>query len=105
MMEVENEINAPPDVLECAVIPVDASATEQEVMAVVVAKEGHTLDPEDLVRFLEPRMAYFMVPRYVTCVEQLPKTPTGKIQKFPLRQQGLTANTWDRELMGIKLSR
>jgi crotonobetaine/carnitine-CoA ligase len=85
-MEVENEINAHAEVLECAVIPVASTHTEQEVMAVVVTKPGRQVDPEDLIRFLEPRMAYFMVPRYVACVDELPKTPTGKIQKFPLRE-------------------
>ena len=104
-MEVENEINAHPDVLECAVIPVESVQTEQEVMAVVVAKDDHALDPEELIRFLEPRMAYFMVPRFVLCTDALPKTPTGKIQKFPLREQGVTRDTWDREAAGVKWSR
>lgn len=104
-MEVENEINAHPDVLECAVIPVASSATEQEVMAVVVCKEGRNIDPEQLIRFLEPRMAYFMVPRYVETIDALPKTPTGKIQKFDLRETGVTSATWDREAAGVKLKR
>ena len=102
-MEVENEINAHPDVLECAVIPIASAHTEQEVMAVVVAKPGHSVDPEDLIRFLAPRMAYFMVPRYVDIVPDLPKTPTGKIQKFPLRETGVTTTTWDREAAGMRL--
>ncbi len=104
-MEVENEINAHPDVLESAVIPVASQHTEQEVMAVVVAKPGHALDAAELIGFLEPRMAYFMVPRYVEIVDELPKTPTGKIQKFPLREKGVTADTWDRVAAGIKLTR
>ncbi len=104
-MEVENEINGHEDVLECAVIPVQSSATEQEVMAVIVAKEGRTIDPEQLIRFLEPRMAYFMVPRYVDTIAALPKTPTGKIQKFDLRDAGVTKTTWDREAAGVKLKR
>ena len=104
-MEVENEINAHPDVLECAVIPIESAHTEQEVMAVVVAKPGHEVDPENLIRFLEPRMAYFMVPRYVDVIPELPKTPTGKIQKFPLRERGVTSTTWDREAAGVKLRR
>ena len=104
-MEVENEINHHPDVLECAVIPVDSANTEQEVMAVIVIKPDHQIDLEQLIRFLEPRMAYFMVPRYVDLVSDLPKTPTGKIQKFPLREAGLTRTTWDRELEGVKLRR
>lgn len=104
-MEVENEINAHPDVLECAVIPAASSATEQEVMAVVVCKKGRDIDPEQLIRFLEPRMAYFMVPRYVETIDALPKTPTGKIQKFELRETGVTSATWDREAAGVKLKR
>lgn len=104
-MEVEQEINAHPDVMECAVIPVASAETEQEVMAVVVPKPGRTVAPEALIAFLEPRMAYFMVPRYVDFVTELPKTPTGKIQKFGLRERGLTSTTWDRVAAGIKLTR
>ena len=104
-MEVEQEINAHPDVLECAVIPVASAETEQEVMAVVVAKPGRAVAPGALIAFLEPRMAYFMVPRYLDFATELPKTPTGKIQKFGLRERGLTPTTWDRVAAGIKLTR
>ncbi len=104
-MEVEQEINAHPDVLECAVIPVASIETEQEVMAVIVPKPGRRIAPEALIAFLEPRMAYFMVPRYLEFAAELPKTPTGKIQKFGLRERGLTATTWDRVAAGIKLRR
>ena len=104
-LEVENEINAHPDVLECAVIPVASADTEQEVMAVIVPKPGHEIDPAALIRFLEPRMAYFMVPRYLEFAESLPKTPTGKIQKFPLRERAVTEATWDREAAKIRLQR
>jgi crotonobetaine/carnitine-CoA ligase len=104
-MEVEQEINAHPDVLECAVIPVASAETEQEVMAVVVPKPGRRVAPEALIAFLEPRMAYFMVPRYLEFATELPKTPTGKIQKFGLRERGLTSATWDRVAAGIRLKR
>jgi crotonobetaine/carnitine-CoA ligase len=104
-MEVEQEINAHPDVLECAVIPVASAETEQEVMAVVVPKPGQRIAPEALIAFLEPRMAYFMVPRYLEFAAELPKTPTGKIQKFGLRERGLTSATWDRVAAGIRLKR
>jgi crotonobetaine/carnitine-CoA ligase len=104
-MEVEQEINAHPDVLECAVIPVASAETEQEVMAIVVPKSGRRIAPEALIAFLEPRMAYFMVPRYLEFAAELPKTPTGKIQKFGLRERGVTSATWDRVAAGIKLKR
>lgn len=104
-LEVEVEVNAHPAVLECAVIPVDYEHGEQEVMAVVVLKDGLDLAPADLIAFLQPRMAHFMVPRYLDLVEALPKTQTGKIQKFGLRDRGVTATTWDREAAGIEIKR
>ncbi len=104
-MEVENEVNAHPAVLESAVVPVASADTEQEVMAVVVLREGANLDEEEFIRFLEPRMAYYMVPRYVEVVDALPKTQTGKIQKYDLRARGLTPETWDREAAGVKVTR
>ena len=102
-MEVENEINASPDVVECAVIPVASAHTEQDVMAVIVASDPSAFDPAALIEFLVPRLAYFMVPRYIDRVDALPKTPTGKIQKYPLRDRGLTDSTWDREASGITI--
>ena len=41
----------------------------------------------------------------IDIVEEIPKTPTGKIQKFPLRERGITASTWDRVAEGVKLKR
>jgi crotonobetaine/carnitine-CoA ligase len=104
-MEVEQEINAHPDVLESAVIPVAAEETEQEVMAVVVVKPGRRISPEALIAFLNERMAYFMVPRFLEFATELPKTPTGKIQKYALRERGRTAQTWDRVEARVKLKR
>jgi len=104
-LEVENEVNAHPGVLESAVFPVESEHGEQEVMAAVVLQPGAALTAAELIRFLEPRMAYFMVPRYLEFVEALPKTPTGKVQKFALRQGGRGADTWDREAAGLKLER
>ncbi|MGH6927837.1 MAG: AMP-binding protein, partial [Dongiaceae bacterium] len=102
-MEVENEINAHPAVLECAVVPVKAADAEDEVFAIVVPRPGARLDPVDLVRFLAPRLPHFMVPRYVEVAAALPKTPTGKIQKYPLRERGVTPAAWDRVAAGLRL--
>ena len=46
-----------------------------------------------------------MVPRYIRVVDSLPKTPTNKIQKYVLRSEGVTEDTWDREAAGIVLKR
>ena len=104
-MEVEQEINAHPAVLECAVIPVASEQTEQEVKAVIVLKAGAGAAPEELIHFLADRMPYFMVPRYIEFASELPKTPTGKIQKYTLREHGVTPTTWDRVATGVRLNR
>ncbi len=104
-MEVEDEVNQHPDVLECAVFPVWVGHSEQEVMVVITPQPGVTLEPEELIRFLDQRMAYFMIPRYIEFTDAIPKTPTGKMEKYKLRIKGITPKTWDRVAAGIKLSR
>jgi len=46
-------------------------------------------------------MPKYMVPRYVEVTESLPKTGTGKVEKVKLKEQGLTVNTWDKEIGGF----
>ena len=67
--------------------------------------EGQSLDPAKLIGFLVPRMAHFMVLRYIRVVLDLPKTPTQKVQRHLLRSEGITSDTWDREKTGIRLKR
>jgi carnitine-CoA ligase len=67
--------------------------------------EGEALDPMELVTYLIPRMAYFSVPRFIRILPQLPKTPTQKILKHVLRNEGVTPDTWDREKAGVRLHR
>lgn len=104
-MEVEDVINQHPAVMECAVFPVWAEETEQEVMVAIVTQPGSGLDPVELMCYCNARMPYFMVPRYVDVVEQIPKTPTGKMEKYRLRERGVTRTTWDRVAAGIRLAR
>lgn len=101
---VEAAINAHPSVLECAVVGVPGDI-EHEVLAVVVPHPGITLDPADLLRTLVDRLPHFMVPRYIRIVDQLERTPSGKVRKRPLREVGLTPDTWDREAAGIAVTR
>lgn len=46
-----------------------------------------------------------MVPRYIRMVDDLPRTPSNKIEKFKLRAEGVTPDTWDREHAGISVKR
>jgi carnitine-CoA ligase len=106
-MEVEKQVNAHPSVRECAAIGVKAgegASSEDEIMIVMVA-EGAPPDMERFTRWMAERMPYFMVPRYIRVVSELPKTPTERVQKVKLREQGVTADTWDRDAAGVKVTR
>jgi carnitine-CoA ligase len=103
--EVENSVRQFPEVDEVAAVAVESEIAEQEVMIVVTARPGRTVDPRALTEFLIPKLPYFMVPRYVRVVDHIPKTETNKIRKVFFREQGITADTWDRERAGIKLRR
>jgi len=104
--EVEEVINSHPAILESAAIAIkDKEMTEDEVKICVILKEGQELTPEELINYGKERMAYFMVPRYVEFMNEFPKTPNQKIEKYKLRDKGLTPETWDREEAGIKVER
>ncbi len=55
--------------------------------------------------WLAERIPYFMVPRYIRFVDALPKTPTERVQKVKLREQGITPDSFDREAAGITIAR
>jgi carnitine-CoA ligase len=93
--EVEEVVEAHPDVLEAAAFGVPSELTEEEVMVAVVPRPGRTVEPAALIAFCTERMARHMVPRYVDVVEALPKTPTEKIEKYRLKELGVTERTWD----------
>ena len=103
--EIENEITAFPSVAEAAAVGVPSVFGEDEVMVVVSAIDGGGVDPLELFEFLRPRMAHFMLPRFIRVIDELPKTPTQKIRKNVLKAEGVTAQTWDRETAGIVVRR
>jgi crotonobetaine/carnitine-CoA ligase len=103
--EVENSVRQHPDVDEAVALGVSSEIAEEEVMVVVTARPGHTVDPRALAEFLIPRLPYFMVPRYVRVVGEIPKTATNKVRKVVFREQGVTPDTWDRERAGLRLRR
>jgi crotonobetaine/carnitine-CoA ligase len=103
--EVEQALLRHPALAAAAVVPVPSELGEDEILACVLPRAGEPLDPAELVRFCEPLLPYFAVPRYVDVVDELPLTENGKVQKFVLRERGVTPTTWDRELAGVELRR
>ncbi|HEX2902643.1 MAG TPA: AMP-binding protein [Jatrophihabitans sp.] len=79
--EVEAEAIRHPAVRECAAIAVPADDVEDEIKLVVVREPGAGLAAEQLWDYLDPRLPRFMVPRYLHFVDELPKTPTLRVQK------------------------
>jgi len=103
--EVEQVLLSHPEIATAAAFAVPSEMAEDEVMVSVVRTPGSRLTAIDLVEFCQPRLPYFAIPRYVEFVTQLPATENGKIQKFKLRERGVTEATWDRESAGYRMKR
>jgi crotonobetaine/carnitine-CoA ligase len=103
--EVENIVEKHPDVAECAAFGVPAELGEDDVMIWVKPNAGADLDLSDLIKHCAANMAYFMVPRYVDVVDEIPRTGTLRVQKAEMKKRGVSDRTWDREaeMPGLKL--
>jgi fatty-acyl-CoA synthase len=84
-VEVESLLLRHPAVQEAAVVGLPDSRWGEAPHAWIVMKSGAEVAPDDLRAFCRERMAHFKVPHSFTVVSELPKTATGKIQKFVLR--------------------
>ncbi|NDZ18759.1 ATP-dependent acyl-CoA ligase [Variovorax sp. WS11] len=96
--EVEQVLLSHPGIAACAVYPVRSEHAEDEVMAAVVGKTGHSPDPRQIATFCESRLQKFAVPRFIDIVAELPRTENGKVQKYILRERGIPAGCWDLTL-------
>ena len=105
--EVELILSRHPAILEVAAIPVASEMSEDDVMVYVVLKSGQTLSHADVVHFAAEHMSYFMVPRFVEFIGELPKTASEKLEKYKLKQdaQARRGELWDREREGIAVKR
>jgi 2-aminobenzoate-CoA ligase len=91
--EVEEALLAHADVAECGVVGLPDDARGQIVTAFVVLREGVAGDNEkvtELQDHVKHRIAPYKYPRRIVFVSELPKTTTGKLQRFKLRQQHST---------------
>lgn len=94
--EVEQVLLSHPSVATVAVYPVRSELAEDEVMASVIVQPESRLDVVELAQYCEARLPYFAIPRYIDIVDDLPRTENGKVQKYKLRERGVTSTTWDR---------
>jgi long-chain acyl-CoA synthetase len=84
--EVEEQLYASPDVEECAVIGLPDKEWGERVVAFIVPKAGRTVVAENIKSFLKGRLSPFKVPKGYVVVNELPKSPQGKILKRELRK-------------------
>ena len=105
--EIESVVKKHPAVADAAAYALASPLGEEDVALAVVPRDGHALDEAELIRYCAENMAYFMVPRYVRRVEDLPRTLSHKVQKFRLREESERdhGGLWDREAAGIKIGR
>ena len=101
--EVEHIINGYPGIQESAVVGVTAEIGEQDLKVFLKCAPGITLDPLDFIKWCEPRMPYYQIPRYIAFVEAFEKTPTQRISKDKLPRD--TADCWDLEKSGYKTTK
>jgi acyl-CoA synthetase (AMP-forming)/AMP-acid ligase II len=84
-IEVEQAISAHPAVLECAVVAIPHELWGERPKAFVTLKDGATASEEEIIEFCRQRLPHFKCPDAIE-FKTLPKTSTGKVQKFVLRE-------------------
>ncbi|MEP5567274.1 MAG: AMP-binding protein [Halioglobus sp.] len=106
-LEVESVVRRHPEVADVAAfgIPSKEIESEDELKLSVIRTAGSTLSAEQICQFINDNAPYFFVPRYLDFVDELPYTPTQKVQKFELRKQGNSAATWDLKTSDFKVQR
>ncbi len=86
-VELENEIMAHPKVAEAAVVGMAHPKWQERPVAFVVAREGEDLTKEEVIEFLDGRVAKWWLPDDVIFIDEVPKTSVGKFSKKDLRDQ------------------
>jgi crotonobetaine/carnitine-CoA ligase len=102
--DVETVLNQHPAVFETVVVGVPAEVGEEDVKAFVQLRPGSEVPVEELFRFAADRLPFFMVPRYIEFIAEIPKTANQKAQRYLLKGK-LTGRESDREKLGIAIKR
>jgi fatty-acyl-CoA synthase len=85
-IDLENAAVGHPAVAEAAVIGVAHAKWQERPLLIVVRKSGQELTREEMLKFLDDKVARWWLPEDVVFVDDLPHTATGKLQKMKLRE-------------------
>jgi crotonobetaine/carnitine-CoA ligase len=105
--EVESAFRRHPAIEDVAAHAVLSELTEDDLKVTLTVKEGSSLSEEELCAWSAEQLPYFAVPRYfeLRSSAEMPRSPVGRILKYKLRDEGVTAKTWDREKAGFQLKK
>ncbi|MEK1939843.1 MAG: AMP-binding protein [Pseudomonas sp.] len=103
--ELEAAVATFPGIHEAAAVAVRSDIGESEVLVVFESTAGESFDFHALFQHCVQHLPRFMVPRYYRCLTPMPRTPTGKVRKVALREEGLTSDTWDHVAQGLDVPR
>jgi crotonobetaine/carnitine-CoA ligase len=95
--ELEISFLRHPDIAEVAIVAVPSEVLEDDVKATIVLKPGAAVTEADMLEWAKPRVPKFALPRYIEYRDELPKNALGRVLKFVLREEGVTAGTWDSQ--------
>jgi len=101
--EVERVVVDHQAVEECALVGVPSELGDEDLKLFVRLPPDRRLDPLELIKWCEPRLPYFQIPRYVAFIDEFPKTPTQRIKKAELSRS--VADCWDLEASGYAVDR
>jgi crotonobetaine/carnitine-CoA ligase len=68
---------------------------DEEIAVAVIPRAGHDLTAAELCTWSDANMPKYMRPRYIDLVDELPLTPTGKVEKYKLRARGIPTGAFD----------
>ncbi|MCW8158418.1 ATP-dependent acyl-CoA ligase [Stutzerimonas stutzeri] len=103
--EMEKTFAAHPQIEDVAVHAVFSELSEDEVKVTAVLRGGATVTEEELCLWAIERVPYYAVPRYIEFRKNVPRSPVGRILKYQLRDEGVTATTWDRSKSAIRFDK
>jgi crotonobetaine/carnitine-CoA ligase len=104
-IELEQAILKHPAIANVAVHAVPSELSEDDIKACIVRVVGETVNPDELFEFFRTSLPYYAVPRYVEFLDELPANVNGRVQKFKLRERGITGSTLDFERLGLVVAR
>lgn len=105
--EVEQVLLNHPAIADAAAYPLQSETSEDEVAVSLVCKPGARVAEAELVHYCVQNMSYFMVPRFIEFLPDLPRNLSQKVEKYKLRQTAEAGRErlWDREKAGVVVAR